>query len=53
MNDTSGLQLQWVYFKAMNKLGFSTEIYKVHELYRKKAFLIYYDKDHPFNKTVD
>jgi hypothetical protein len=53
MNDTSGFQLQWVYFKAMNKLGFSTEIYRVHELYRKKAFLIYYDKDHPFNKTVD
>ncbi len=49
-NYTNGIQLQWVYLIGADLLGFrfkSTELHN-HEL-MKKAFNIYYSKDHPFN----
>ncbi len=49
LSDTSGIQLQWIYLKACECLGFKFKKLKEHEDIIKEAFKIYYSKDHPFN----
>lgn len=50
VNDTSGFQLQWVFLKGCMLLGFTFEKFWEHEALLGEAFLIYYHKEHPFNK---
>jgi hypothetical protein len=49
MKDTSSIQLQWVYLCALNEMGIDTKEFFEHARVMKKAFSIYYHKDHPFN----
>lgn len=48
-NDTSGLQLQWIYLEACKLSGIEFSSYKEHKDLISQAFSIYYSKDHPFN----
>lgn len=48
-NDTSALQLQWIFLEACFLNGMYFKLYTDHLKYLPQAFKIYYSKDHPFN----
>lgn len=50
INDTSGLQLQWVFLEGCKRLGFTFHSLWEHEEVLDDAFRIYYHVFHPFNK---
>jgi len=50
-DDSSGLQLQWVYLKGCEALGFNFDKNNQHHTYQAKMFSQYYpDENHPFRK---
>lgn len=51
LNDTSAIQLQWLYLIGAKHLGFEFKALSEHEKIIEDAFKIYYHKDHPFNNT--
>lgn len=53
LKDTSAFQLQWIFYKGCEALGFKFKGLKGHEILRKAAFRIYYDAEHPFNVKQD
>jgi len=52
LNDTSAIQLQWMFLKGAEKLGFRFQKLDEHESIIKEALKIYYHADHPFNKEA-
>lgn len=52
LNDTSGLQLQWLYLESLKNLGFRFKKLAEFEAVLPTAFSIYYDKIHPFINCV-
>ena len=48
-NDTSAIQLQWVFLESCFLLGFHFDSYTEHCKYIAQAFKIYYSESHPFN----
>lgn len=52
LSDTSAIQLQWMFLKGAEKLGFRFQKLDEHEKIIEDAMKIYYHKDHPFNQEA-
>lgn len=52
MNDTSGIQLEWLFRYCVKEFGFAKSSYKSVVAILPEAFAIYYDKTHPFQEAA-
>jgi len=51
VNDASGFQLEWLFLRTCNLMGFKFKKYEIARSGIKQAWATYYDSDHPFQSA--